>query len=128
MRRVHRGHAPRGGSCAAGCWDMPEGCTRSGSGMELAKGRCVRAGSRGRGWHENRVDAVAGHAALNHVDTNFWRAGDGGRPSRELRSRSLLQGGWFHGRRSRARRKAKSIVPAVVQGVRAGEGGAAVMR
>jgi hypothetical protein len=36
LRRVHRGHAPRGGSCAAGRWGMPEGCARSGSGMELA--------------------------------------------------------------------------------------------
>jgi hypothetical protein len=37
---------------------------------------------------EGRVDAVAGHAALNHVDTNFWRAGDGGRPSRALPGRN----------------------------------------
>ncbi len=61
---------------------MPEGSARSGDGMGLAKGRCVRAESRGRGFHENRVGAVAGHAALNHVDTNFWRAGAGGRASR----------------------------------------------
>jgi hypothetical protein len=47
---------------------MPEGCARSGSGMELAKGRRVRAGSRGRGIHEDRVGAVARHAALNNVE------------------------------------------------------------
>jgi hypothetical protein len=63
---------------------MPEGCARSGGGMELARGRCVRAGSRGRGCNEGRVGAVAGHAASNHVDTDSWRAGEGGRPSRAL--------------------------------------------
>ncbi len=64
---------------------MQEGCARSGSGMELAKGHCVRTGSRGRGIHEKRVSAVAGHAALNHVETNSWRReGDGGRPSKAL--------------------------------------------
>jgi hypothetical protein len=35
----------------------------------------VRAGSHGRGLHANRVGAVAGHAALNHVDTNFLASG-----------------------------------------------------
>jgi hypothetical protein len=70
---------------------MSEGCARSGDGMGLAKGHCfkLRAGSSGRGWHENRVDAVAGHAALNHVDTNFGaRAMVGG-----LRGRSPVRTG-----------------------------------
>jgi hypothetical protein len=59
------GATRRGGSGAVtvGSWDKPEGCARSGDGIGLAKGRCVRAGSRGRGLHANRVGAVAGHAA-----------------------------------------------------------------
>ncbi len=35
--------------------------------MGLAKGRSVRVGSLGRGMHEDRVGAVAGHAALDRV-------------------------------------------------------------
>ena len=76
VRRVRRGHAPRGQfAVTVRSWDKPEGRARSGDGIGLAKGCCVRAGSHGRGLHANRVGAVAGHAALNHVDTNFLASG-----------------------------------------------------
>jgi hypothetical protein len=54
---------------------MPEGCARSGGGMGLARGRCVRTGSRRRGSHGNRVGEVARHTPLNRVGTNFWGCG-----------------------------------------------------
>jgi hypothetical protein len=83
-----------GGSCAGtvGSWDRPEGCARSGNGIWLAKGRVVRAGSRGRGLHaiRNRVGAVSGHAALNHVTRISCERAivEGRRDSRVLPGRS----------------------------------------
>ena len=104
VRRVRRGHAPQGQfAVTVRSWDKPEGRARSGDGIGLAKGRCVRAGSHGRGLHANRVGAVAGHAALNHVDTNFlangrsWEAVESAPRSDQVRARCREGGGRCRG-------------------------------
>ncbi len=101
---------------------MPEGCARSGDGMGPAKGRCVRAGSRGCGFHENRVGAVAGHAALNLIEAcgheflasgRWWEAIEGALRSDQARARCREGAG-------RCRRVDGSTVEGLKPGVKRG--------